>query len=130
MALYGRHTWFEDYFPEIRRNDFRLLPAAYELVRTISAAAGRSATISRFPLPADVIDRFMYAPWNRPEAYLDPTFRANTSGFASADPDILKQRLSTLRNDIESGAWDARYGNLRTATAFDAGYYFVALRTP
>jgi hypothetical protein len=78
--------------------------------------------------PNDLIDHFMYAPWNRPETYLDPIFRQNTSGFASADQNVVNRRLAELRKDLESGAWDARYRDLRARTAFDAGFRFVAFR--
>jgi ubiquinone/menaquinone biosynthesis C-methylase UbiE len=122
----GDPTWFEGYFPEIRKNDFSLFPALVDVAQVISEATGRRGTIHEFPLPKDLIDQFMYAPWNLPEIYLDPTFRANTSGFASADPDVVNQRLAALRRDLESGAWDARYGALRSADAFDAGFRFIA----
>jgi ubiquinone/menaquinone biosynthesis C-methylase UbiE len=124
----GERTWFEEYFPEIRQNDFSLFPALNDFVQTINEATGRIGAIYEFPLPNDLIDHFMYAPWNRPETYLDPIFRQNTSSFASADQNVVNRRLAELRKDVESGAWDARYRGLRARTAFDAGFRFVAFR--
>ena len=125
----GEHTWFEEYFPEIRENDFLLFPALSDLVQIVSEATGRSGKTYEFPLPNDLIDHFMYAPWNRPEAYLDPIFRQNTSGFASADQNIVNLRLARLRKDLESGSWDTRYRDMRTRSEFDAGFRFVAFIT-
>jgi ubiquinone/menaquinone biosynthesis C-methylase UbiE len=122
----GEHTWFEDYFPEIAARDDTLFPALADVAQIVGDATGRTASIHPFPLPADLVDQFMYAPWNRPEAYLDPIFRANTSGFANADPDIVGRRIVALREDLASGAWDARYRGLRTRASYDAGFCFVA----
>jgi ubiquinone/menaquinone biosynthesis C-methylase UbiE len=126
----GEQTWFEDYFPEIARKDLSLFPALANVAETVSHATGRSAAIHEFPLPRDLVDQFMYAPWSRPETYLDPTFRANTSGFANADPDSVNRRLATLNRDLASGAWDARHGSLRARDTYDAGFRFIAFRTP
>jgi ubiquinone/menaquinone biosynthesis C-methylase UbiE len=125
----GEPGWFEAYFPEICKKDFRLFPASADVLRIVAEATGRTGVVEPFPLPADLIDQFMYAPWRRPETYLDPTFRQNTSGFASADPVIIEQRLGVLRDDLASGTWDVRYGALRQRASFDAGFRFVLFRS-
>jgi ubiquinone/menaquinone biosynthesis C-methylase UbiE len=122
----GEHAWFDDYFPEIAAKDVSLFPALADVAQTVGEATGRAASVQPFPLPGDLVDQFMYAPWNRPEAYLDPTFRANTSGFANADPDVVSRRIAALRDDLASGAWDARYRGLRDRASYDAGFCFVA----
>jgi ubiquinone/menaquinone biosynthesis C-methylase UbiE len=125
----GEAPWFAEYFPEIRERDFPLFPPLEAFAATVGAETGRAGEIHDFPLPADLIDNVMYAPWNRPETYLDPAFRANTSGFALTDPVIVERRVETLRVDLASGAWDARHGALRTRDSYDAGYRFVTFRT-
>jgi ubiquinone/menaquinone biosynthesis C-methylase UbiE len=42
----GEHTWFEEYFPEIRQNDFSLFPALNDFVETINEATGRRRSTS------------------------------------------------------------------------------------
>ena len=44
--------------------------------------------------------------------YLDGEVRRNTSNFALASADDLEKGLASLRDDVESGAWDRSYGHL------------------
>lgn len=124
----GPPLWFGEYFPEIRAQDFEVFPPIGEIVAAVAEQADEPPLVTAFPLPGDLKDRFMLAGWNRPEVYFDATVRANTSGFAKADPDHVEAGLARLRDDLASGAWDARYGALRTAPSFDAGYRFVSGR--
>jgi len=125
----GRPFWFGEYFPEIQAQDFEIFPPIAEIVAALAEHAGDPPRITAFPLPDDLRDRFMLAGWNRPELYFDPTVRANTSGFAKADPATVERGLTRLREDLASGAWDARHGDMRDARSFDAGYRFVSCRT-
>jgi ubiquinone/menaquinone biosynthesis C-methylase UbiE len=125
----GEEQWFSEYFPEICRKDLAIFPAVEDFSATICAATGRSADVTAFPLPPDLTDQFMYAPWARPEDYLDPAFRANTSGFATADASLVEIQVARLAADLESGRWDARFGRFRHAEQNDAGFCFVRFRT-
>jgi SAM-dependent methyltransferase len=119
--------WFEDYFPAIRRQDFALFPPVRGLVEALGRASGRSGTVHAFPLPPDLIDNFLFAPWARPELYLDRSFRDNTSGFARADEEEVARGLTQLQEDLANGSWDERFGHLRRRAVFDAGYRFIVL---
>lgn len=120
--------WFSDYFPEIRQRDFEIFAPVDELAAVLVDMKGWQTAISPFLLPHDLIDHFMYAGWSRPELYLDETFRANTSGFALADPAVVEEGLARLQNDLESGTWDKKHGHLRQKDAFDAGFRFISCR--
>jgi SAM-dependent methyltransferase len=74
------------------------------------------------PVPADCVDGFGAAFWNRPERYLDPDVQAGMSCMAQLEPDVLRDRIAALRADLDSGAWDARHGHLRGLDEYDAGY--------
>jgi ubiquinone/menaquinone biosynthesis C-methylase UbiE len=125
----GRPFWFGEYFPEIQAQDFAIFPPIAEIVAALAEQAVDPPRVTAFPLPDDLRDLVMLAGWNRPELCFDPTFRANTSGFAKADPEIVERSLARLRDDLASGAWDARHGDLRKMRSFDAGYLFVSCRT-
>jgi len=58
-------------------------------------------------VPRDCVDGFGAAFWARPEAYLDPAVQAGTSWMALLPADVLARGTEHLRNDLESGAWDA-----------------------
>lgn len=124
----GEVGWFADYFPTLLQKDFGLFPAIDEVAATIARETGWRCGFEAFPLPHDLADRNMHAGWNRPELYLDPTMRANTSGFARARPEEVTEGLERLRDDLETGAWDRRHGHLRIQDAFDAGFLFLTCR--
>lgn len=118
-------TWIETYFPQLREIDLRAFQPAEALVELGGAALGRTGAVAPFHLPPDLTDNFLFAPWNRPEVFFDGTFRANTSGFARSDPARIAEGLARLKKDLQAGVWDAQYGQLRTASSFDAGFCFV-----
>ena len=51
------------------------------------------------------------------------------SSFAQLDDDTFARGADRLRADLESGAWDARYGRLRSMHEIDLGYRIVSGRT-
>ena len=87
------------------------------------------ATLKRisFPLPKDLIDHFSSADWAHPEAYLQKGFRRGISSFAKLDRQYLDQGLQNLRNDLETGRWHQKYGDLLNLEEYDQGYLFIRL---
>jgi len=81
-------------------------------------------------VPADCVDGFLACYWNRPEAYLDPLVQAGISGLARLDPETRERGIAALRDDLASGAWDARHGDLRRRRALDVGYRLVVAGLP
>jgi hypothetical protein len=86
-----------------------------------------NAEVSLFALPHDLQDRNMHAGWNRPELYFDEQFRRNVSGLALAPAEEISRALSRLKQDLESGAWNAKYGELRDMESLDTGFVFIRL---
>ena len=60
--------------------------------------------------------------WARPEMYLDNEVRRNISNFALATEDDLAEGLARLQAELDSGAWDRRYGHLRSLRELDLGH--------
>ncbi len=56
---------------------------------------------------------------------LDPDARNATSGFARQSPAVVKRVVAALKRDLDSGEWEARYGNLRTLAEYDAGLRLI-----
>jgi SAM-dependent methyltransferase len=73
-------------------------------------------------VPADCVDGFGGAFWNRPERYLDTDVQAGISSFANVGDARRRAFTAALRRDLDSGAWDAKHGHLRTLDALDLGY--------
>lgn len=74
------------------------------------------------PLPRDCADGVFGAFWGRPEMYLDSDVRRNISNFALVAEEEIAGGLARLRADLEAGAWDRRYGHLRSQPELDLGH--------
>jgi hypothetical protein len=44
------------------------------------------------------------------------------------DQDLVGARMERLRADLESGAWDAKWGHLRDLPELDLGYRLLVTR--
>ena len=110
--------WLTDaYFPEIVGLDRGRCPSLSEIVRYLG-----ECRVDHVAIPHDCVDGFLAAYWRRPEAYLDPNVRAGISGFALLDEDVVTRGVAHLRADLESGAWEQRFGYLRRLDALDVCY--------
>lgn len=110
--------WLTDYFPEMLEIDRKILPSVEELGR----ALGR-ISVTNVPVPHDCSDGFLGAYWRRPEAYLDPRVRSAISTFSKLSD--LETGLVRLGDDLQSGEWRRRYGNLLRRSSLDLGYRLV-----
>jgi SAM-dependent methyltransferase len=110
-----------DYVPEVARLDDQIFPVP-ELV---GEWLGGDVSVAPLLVPRDCTDWMFGSFWAHPERVLDPVARANTSGFARMDPDAVDRAVDRLARDLESGAWDARYGELRALDAYDAGLRII-----
>ena len=80
------------------------------------------------PVPHDCTDGFVGAYWARPELYLDPQRRAGMSVVRKLDPAVVEPGMGRLRDDLASGAWDAKWGHLRDLSELDLGYRLLVSR--
>ena len=113
-----RDLWLFDYFPELSALDEGQMSP-------MDAYAGwfGSAEISQVPIPHDCTDGFLAAYWRRPAAYLDPRVRGAMSSFWKIGD--VTPGLDRLRSDLESGAWDRRYGDVLDLDYRDCGYRLI-----
>ena len=77
------------------------------------------------PVRADCTDGFCGAYWRRPEAYLDPAVRQSISSLAQLAPEDVEPGITRLADDLASGRWHERYGDLLTRDELDLGYRLV-----
>ena len=110
--------WLVEYFPECRSLPSEIGAPSVDDVR----AHLNVHTITPVLVPADCTDGFAGAYWRRPEAYLDPSVRAEISSLAQLSPEVAERGVQRLRDDLASGAWDARHGYLRELPETDLGY--------
>ncbi|NUR78592.1 MAG: hypothetical protein HOQ28_20180 [Thermoleophilia bacterium] len=77
------------------------------------------------PLPRNCADGLFGAYWARPELYLDGAVRRNISQFALTPESEVAEGLARLERDLASGAWDRRFGRLRTLPDVDFGHRLI-----
>lgn len=116
---YGSDFWLEDYISEIRGVDNELFPTLGELDKMLGPTA-----VETVEVPHDCSDGFMCAYWRRPEAYLDAGARNAISTFARIGD--VADGLRKLEYDLDSGAWNEKYGDLLGKQSMDLGYRIVA----
>lgn len=117
--------WLGDYFPFLWDDSFKYFLPLEEITDMLYSVTGNQVSIHTFELPYDLTDYFAAAGWRKPEIYLDPVVRSCMSAFATADQTIVKNGLETLREDLNNGEWDRKYGWLRSKSKIDLGYRFV-----
>ena len=110
--------WLYDYLPEFALLDRRIGPDVDGVAARFSSAEVRQVLI-----PHDCVDGFLGAYWRRPEAYLDTTVQAAISSFAFVDD--REAGLARLRDDLKSGRWRSRYGELLDRSELDLGYRLI-----
>lgn len=82
-------------------------------------------TITAVPIPHDCTDGFLAAYWRRPDAYLDPTVRANMSAFAFLQTGEVQAGVARLRSDLTSGRWQQCHGAVMEKLEIDFGYRII-----
>ncbi|HEY1829922.1 MAG TPA: class I SAM-dependent methyltransferase [Acidimicrobiales bacterium] len=112
------HFWLlSDYLPEVAAVERALRPSPADIAEVIGVSE-----IIDLPLPTDFADGVLGAFWNRPEAYLDPIVRRNTSPLALADQATVNVAMTRLESDLADGTWHRRHGDLLELESCDLGY--------
>ncbi len=109
-----------DYLPEIVEHDRQAFPTIAHLRAVLP-----DLQVEPIDAPADCTDGFCVALWSRPEAQLDPDVRRASSIWHLLPPALVAESLHRLRQDLNSGKWDERYGHLRTQATLDIGLRLV-----
>ncbi|HWA52921.1 MAG TPA: class I SAM-dependent methyltransferase [Solirubrobacterales bacterium] len=108
-------------------------PAMLDLKRRAGATSGEllerfpEAIVSPIPVPRDCTDLFFAALWARPELLLDEEVLRPMWIWQSIPEGARRSGRERLVADLESGAWDERYGHLREAEEMDVGLRLVVV---
>jgi SAM-dependent methyltransferase len=114
----AHRPWLTDYLPELAALDESIMPQMSDYEKWMGPVS-----ITTVPVPHDCSDGFLYAYWRRPQAYLDPFIRSGSSSFWAIGK--AEDEMQSLKQDLESGAWQRRYAALVNLDAYDAGYRLV-----
>jgi len=109
--------WLYEYFPATAR----LVAGRSTPLRDFEAVLGPVEQIP-VPIPADCVDGFEAAYWQRPGAILDPeVWRAMSALALIPEPDRA-DGMRRLRADLDSGEWEHRWSRLLEVDELDLGY--------
>jgi SAM-dependent methyltransferase len=102
----------------------------FPTIDAVSGALGGRTRVERIPTPADCMDGFFEAFWNRPEALLDPAVRSAQSLWSMLEPGEEERIVDRLAAALGSGAWDAEHGHLREQHEYDGALRLVISDAP
>jgi SAM-dependent methyltransferase len=112
-----RNLWItRDYFPEILNLKRRTMVTGEGL-----AALLHNTFSHPLPVPWDCHDHFFAALWARPEMLFDEEVVQPMWVWQSISEEARHGGRERLAADLESGAWEERYGHLRQQAELDVG---------
>ena len=106
--------WLREYAPELFVAEARRYPS----IEHVRAVLGGTSTVLEVPVPIDCVDGFTEAFYARPEQFLDPQVRASQSAWGFVEPAAIERAVAQLRADLESGAWEEKFGAYRQQPEF------------
>ncbi len=113
----GEMWLMAEYLHEVAALDRRIFPP----IDVIRGWLGSHAEVAVVPVPADTCDWTLMSFWAHPERVLDPSARDSTSGFARMPPQVVQRVVQAVGDDLRSGTWDDRHGELRRSKELDVG---------
>jgi SAM-dependent methyltransferase len=116
--------WLSEYAPAVIATE----AARYPSLSRLAKGLGGSVQIESVPIPLDCTDGFGEAYYGRPEFLLDPAARRANSAWSFVDAETADRYVATLAADLASGAWDRRFGALRTQPEFDGSLRLIVAR--
>ena len=97
----------------------------YPSMKRIADSLGGSTEIQVVPIPIDCEDGFVEAYYARPEAFLDPAVRRAQSAWSFLPEEDQARIVSRLGNDLKSGDWDRKWGEMRTKPYFEGSLRLI-----
>jgi DNA-binding transcriptional MerR regulator len=113
-VLHRRFWLTRDYLPEFA-GLFNGWPSLAGLADAIGARA------EPVPIPWDCADGLFEAYWRRPGAYLEDHVRRAMSAWTRVGPEAELRAVRSLRDDLDSGRWAERNGDLADLEAAELG---------
>lgn len=116
--------WLNHYAPEVLATEARRYPS----LGHIGTVLGGDVEIVAVPIPLTCRDGFNEAYYGRPELFLEAGARSACSAWSFVSAEENAASIERLRQDLDSGAWDARHGFLRSQPSFDGSLRLVIAR--
>ena len=106
--------WNVKYFPQLIEIERARYPSITRLQKALSA----KTEVIKIPIPLDCVDGFQETYYGRPEAFLEKEVRMAQSAWGFLSAELEEKYIQNLRNELQSGAWDKKFGHFRTQPNF------------
>jgi hypothetical protein len=113
--------WLAAYAPDVLATEARRYPA----LATIKAFLGGVVEVVSVPIPLNCKDGFNEAYYGRPEKLLDEGARLACSAWSFVNKTVSAEYSNHLQRELLEGAWDSKYGILRTQPEFDGSLRLI-----
>ena len=123
----GQKSWFGEYFGELWKKWYGALPEYGRLIDLLETVFGVQAAPHVFSIAFDSQPPVNEAGWRNPHWYVYPGFRNRMPLFQSAQPGSVGDRLLALEEDLDSGMWEAKYGDILSLHELDVGYRVIVM---
>jgi SAM-dependent methyltransferase len=118
--------WLVDYAPELIAAERRRYPS----MESICEILGGETEVQTVPVPIDCVDGFTEAFYARPEKFLELLVRRSQSAWGFVDGTVEERFVKILGDDLQSGAWDKKYGQWRQQPFFEGSLRLIISRPP
>ncbi|UOR12847.1 class I SAM-dependent methyltransferase [Halobacillus amylolyticus] len=118
--------WLFEYFSPILEEAYNIHPPIHTLSNLLEEVRG-PVEVKPFALPNDLEDQFFFSGWNNPELYFEESFKNGTSSLAKGNSKTVSSCLNRLREDLESGKWQRKYGDLLHLKNYECGHFFLVI---
>jgi Methyltransferase domain len=116
--------WLKDYARLVLATEARRYPA----LAAIREGLGGVAETLSVGIPLNCRDGFNEAYYGRPEKLLDEGARTACSAWSFVDEPTADRYVFALGDDIETGVWDRKHGELRTQPSYDGSLRLIVAR--
>jgi len=113
--------WNAQYFPEV----IEIEKQRYPTIEFLINALGGRREVQAIPIPFDCVDGFQEAFYGRPEAFLEKEVRKAQSAWGFLPAGEEEKIVNRLKKDLQSGAWDKKFGHFRTQPSFTCALRLV-----
>ncbi|HEX3047477.1 MAG TPA: class I SAM-dependent methyltransferase [Bacillota bacterium] len=120
--------WYHSYFHDIIEKSYTFHPSANQLKEMLAKVFQNNVEMTTFLIPYDLEDGFFFSAWRYPKRFLDMTFCDGISSLAETPKDILIQIQTKLSDDLNSGSWKSKYGDILYQKEYDFGYFFLRVK--
>ncbi|WP_176223918.1 class I SAM-dependent methyltransferase [Thalassobacillus devorans] len=117
--------WILEYFSPILEEAYEVHPPLHTISNLLEEELESAVRVKPFPLPNDLKDQFFFSGWNKPEIYLEERFKNGTSPLAKGDPSSVSSCLNKLKEDLDSGKWHLKHGDLLHQKNCECGHFFL-----